>query len=328
MTFVGVGSTASSAPSSARPDRRARRPSDCTSLAGTSDYGSSWYGVSAPVAPGPDGSTGVSQLRFANIRDGWAFGPALYETSGGGWPWHKEDTFGQRVIDVEAAAAGTPIAVFATCAGTGPDYAARLHELLCSTRRGGQQDLDAVACPPDSPRSATSGGLGRHWYVGGARSTAHANRTGAQRAGGGRHLAVGWQGALRARSGAGRRPAVQALSWPTGPQQLLVACGPRRLAAPRSTSVLYTSADGAVWHNWPALVARRGHRRPRWLPRPPARRCSRRPAGSTSPPTTVRLWRQASVSGGLPAGGFSFVGMTNATKASRSRPRPRSARCS
>ena len=60
---------------------------DCTSLAGTSNYGASWYGVSAPVAPGPNGSTGVSQLRFANISDGWAFGPALYETSDGGWPW-------------------------------------------------------------------------------------------------------------------------------------------------------------------------------------------------------------------------------------------------
>ncbi len=39
---------------------------NCTSLAGTSDYGASWYGVSAPLAPGPNGSAGVSQLRFAS----------------------------------------------------------------------------------------------------------------------------------------------------------------------------------------------------------------------------------------------------------------------
>jgi len=48
----------------------------CTSLAGTSDYGGAWYGVSAPYAAGPDSSAGVSQLRFADIRQGWAFGPA------------------------------------------------------------------------------------------------------------------------------------------------------------------------------------------------------------------------------------------------------------
>src|SRR5580698_9490376 len=48
---------------------------DCTSLAGTSDYGQHWYGVSAPVTPGPDGGSGVSQLRFTSLKDGWAFGP-------------------------------------------------------------------------------------------------------------------------------------------------------------------------------------------------------------------------------------------------------------
>ena len=84
-------------------------PGDCTSLAGTSNYGLSWYGVSAPVAPGPDQASGVSQLRFANLHDGWAYGPALYETTGGGWPWGPVGTGGQVVTALEASGSFTVI---------------------------------------------------------------------------------------------------------------------------------------------------------------------------------------------------------------------------
>lgn len=119
----------------------------CTSLAGTSTYGQSWYGVSAPVTSGPDGDAGVSQLRFANLSDGWAFGPALWETSGGGWPWHQEDTYGQRVIDLEAAD-GHAFAVFGTCTGTGPDYAADCTSFALYTSVAGSQTWTPVAVPP------------------------------------------------------------------------------------------------------------------------------------------------------------------------------------
>ena len=97
-------------------------PRYCTSMAGTSNYGASWYGLSAPVATGPQDATGVSQLRFANLKDGWAFGPALYETSGGGWPWTPENTYGQRVIDIEAAGQSA-LAIFGNCGGTDANYA-------------------------------------------------------------------------------------------------------------------------------------------------------------------------------------------------------------
>jgi hypothetical protein len=96
---------------------------DCTSLAGTSDYGTNWYGVSAPVTGAPDGSSGVSQLRFLNARDGWAFGPALWVTRDGGGHWHKEQTYGMRVTDLETAGARA-FAIFASCTGTGPNYGA------------------------------------------------------------------------------------------------------------------------------------------------------------------------------------------------------------
>jgi hypothetical protein len=96
---------------------------DCTSLAGTSDYGATWYGVSAPVTGGPDGSSGVGQLRFLNARDGWAFGPELWVTHNGGGHWFKEQTYGMRVTDLETAD-GRAFAIFASCAGTGANYAA------------------------------------------------------------------------------------------------------------------------------------------------------------------------------------------------------------
>lgn len=95
----------------------------CTSLAGTSDYGSTWYGVSAPRTGEPDGSSGVSQLRFLDMSDGWAFGPQLWVTHNGGETWAQEDTLGMRVTDLETVG-DRAFALFAACTGSGPDYAA------------------------------------------------------------------------------------------------------------------------------------------------------------------------------------------------------------
>lgn len=106
------------------PGHCAINPYDCTSLAGTSDYGTTWYGVSAPVTGAPDGSSGVSQLRFLDARNGWAFGPDLYVTHDGGAHWDHEPTGGMRVTGLETAGARA-FAIFASCTGTGPGYAAR-----------------------------------------------------------------------------------------------------------------------------------------------------------------------------------------------------------
>jgi hypothetical protein len=95
----------------------------CTSLAGTSTYGATWYGVNAPVAGPPDGSAGVSQIRFLNVREGWAFGPALWVTHDGGAHWTQENTSGRRVMDLEAAG-DRAFALLATCTGGGAEYAA------------------------------------------------------------------------------------------------------------------------------------------------------------------------------------------------------------
>jgi hypothetical protein len=94
----------------------------CTSLAGTSNYGATWYGVSAPVTGAPRGATGVSQIRFLN-SDGWAFGPEVWVSHDSGGHWREEKTFGLRVTDLETAG-NRAFALFASCAGEGSAYAA------------------------------------------------------------------------------------------------------------------------------------------------------------------------------------------------------------
>jgi hypothetical protein len=95
----------------------------CTSLAGTSDYGRAWYGVSAPRTGEPYGSSGVSQIRFLDLSDGWAFGPQLWVTHDGGASWKQESTGGMRVTDLETVG-DRAFALFAACTGSGASYGA------------------------------------------------------------------------------------------------------------------------------------------------------------------------------------------------------------
>ncbi len=95
----------------------------CTSIARTDDGGRTWYGVPAPVTGAPDGSHGVSQLRFLNLADGWAFGPELWATHDSGKHWAQVPTHGLRVTALETRGA-TAYAVLARCHGGGAAYAA------------------------------------------------------------------------------------------------------------------------------------------------------------------------------------------------------------
>jgi hypothetical protein len=122
-------------------------PDDCTSLAATSDYGTTWYGVSAPVTGAPDGSSGVSQLRFLNAHDGWAFGPELWVTHDGGASWTREQTHGMRVTALETAG-DRAFAVFASCAGTGADYAAGCSSFALYSSQAESNAWHPVPGPP------------------------------------------------------------------------------------------------------------------------------------------------------------------------------------
>jgi hypothetical protein len=94
----------------------------CTSVARTDDAGKSWYGGPAPITGPPSGASGVSQIRFLNPSDGWAFGPGLYATHDGGKLWAKVPTNGYRVTDLETVGSRA-FAVFASCSGTGTNFA-------------------------------------------------------------------------------------------------------------------------------------------------------------------------------------------------------------
>jgi len=96
----------------------------CTSVARTNDAGKTWTGVPAPLTGGPDGATGVSKIRFLDLVDGWAFGPGLFVTHDGGQIWTPVNTHGLRVTALETVG-NRVFAVFASCTGSGPAYAAR-----------------------------------------------------------------------------------------------------------------------------------------------------------------------------------------------------------
>jgi hypothetical protein len=147
----------------------------CTSLAGTSDYGSTWYGVSAPVTGPPDGSTGVSQIRFLDTNDGWAFGPQLWVTHDGGATWAQEPTKGMRVTDLETVG-DRAFALFATCAGKGAAYAADCTSFALYTSVPASNQWQLVSGPTANlPAAGTSG-------TGGAGGTSGAGGTGGQAA--------------------------------------------------------------------------------------------------------------------------------------------------
>ena len=94
----------------------------CTSVARTDNAGKTWSGVPAPLTGSPDGSTGVSGIRFLNTQDGWAFGPGLYATRDGGRTWTPVATGGLRVTDLETVGSRV-FALFASCTGSGPEFA-------------------------------------------------------------------------------------------------------------------------------------------------------------------------------------------------------------
>ncbi len=95
----------------------------CTSVARTDNAGKSWSGVGAPLTGAADGSSGVSQIRFLNTEDGWAFGPELFFTGNGGRSWSQVSTGGLRVTDLETVGSRV-YALFASCTGGGTSFGA------------------------------------------------------------------------------------------------------------------------------------------------------------------------------------------------------------
>jgi hypothetical protein len=115
----------------------------CTSVARTGDAGHTWTGVPAPATGEPKGASGVGQIRFLNDNEGWAFGPQLFATTDGGQHWVQQGPSGYRVTALETV--GTrAFAIFASCTGTGADFAAQCTKFSLWSSLAGQDGWTRV----------------------------------------------------------------------------------------------------------------------------------------------------------------------------------------
>lgn len=101
----------------------------CLALVRTEDGGTSWAGLAAPPAryvpaneSGSATGTVVSEVRFADPLDGWAFGPGLFATHDGGRTWKAIGLSGA-VVSLETSdrlveAVVSPCAEGTTCTGS------------------------------------------------------------------------------------------------------------------------------------------------------------------------------------------------------------------
>lgn len=281
----------------------------CTSMARTNDAGKTWVGVRAPVTGPPDGASGVSQVRFLDEQDGWAFGPQLYATHDAGLHWTQVPTNGQRVTELETVG-DRAFALFASCTGTGAAFAAKCTSYTLYSSPAGSDGWTSVG--------PTTSGLS-----GGAASLVLAGTTGYLLAPD-RMIYAGpvtgsapWQPvkaipcpvgtALAAGQPAG------ALLAAASPRDLVLVCASSRAPGPQQAKRVYTSADGGItWRNAgtaPGLglatsVAATG---PGTDLLATGRGLDVRPAGSTA-------WRSVTLVGPPPAKGFGYVGMTTDTQ--------------
>jgi photosystem II stability/assembly factor-like uncharacterized protein len=98
-------------------------PGTCSYVIGTANGGKTWHEtgqVRAPIAT-PATTGGVSEVRFATARTGWAFGPDLFRTTDGGRTWSRQPVpgHGKQVLSLATGPLGT-YAVVSPCAwGTG-----------------------------------------------------------------------------------------------------------------------------------------------------------------------------------------------------------------
>jgi hypothetical protein len=282
---------------------------DCTSLAGTSNYGKSWFGVAAPVTPGTTSASGVSQLRFLNTRDGWAFGPGLWATTGGGWPWAPENTYGLRVTDLEAAS-GRAFAIFASCSGPTTSYASGCTSFSLYSSAGGASTWTPVAVPAAFRTMKTAVASSASLVISGGTTGYLLTPSGQVLSGPVSGGAWTLAGKAPCDPGPAQASGIPADAQLTAGQSLMLACDTQAGSGDQTT--IYTSPTGATWTR-AAVVATSGA----------ATSLAANSTGQAVLATTSGLyysadngttWRQASVTGS-PAGGFSYVGLTNSTQA-------------
>jgi photosystem II stability/assembly factor-like uncharacterized protein len=277
----------------------------CTSVARTLDAGKTWTGVPAPVTGPADGATGVSQIRFLNGPDGWAFGPQLYATHDAGHTWAQVGTDGLRVTALETVG-GRAFALFASCTGSGPAFAADCVSYTLYSSPAAADDWAPVG-------PATSG------LAGGAASMALTATRGYLLAPD-RMLYAGpvngsapWRPVARVPCPVGQPLAdgqpTGALLAAANTANLVLACASSSVPGTQQAKRVFTSANGGMtWQNAGAapslgLATSVAATSDGTYVLATGRGIDVRPAGSGA-------WRAATLTGPAPTGGFGYVGMT------------------
>ncbi|MGN6792591.1 MAG: hypothetical protein ACTHJW_09405 [Streptosporangiaceae bacterium] len=278
-------------------------PGPCTAMAGTKDYGTTWTEIGAPPAGRPDGATGVSQVRFLNRRNGWAYGPALYATHDGGESWHAINTKGRRVIDLSTVGHRAFAVLASGCTGTGEQFgsgctAFRLFSTPASADRW-QSVPDVAGAGLAVPGGLQLTGRGGYLFAGGRLYAGPVTAGSWHRV----RATPSTPGCLNGRSPYGVR-----LIAPTfDARALYLTCGSTRAAA--NLSFYVSTSNGQTWRSLPRIP----------VPADAATSLAVSPAGPLILASRTglfyskdgRVWRQAK--GPVPAGGFSFAGMTTST---------------
>ena len=283
----------------------------CTSVARTDDGGRHWYGVPAPHIGPPDGSTGVSQIRFLEGVNGWAFGPALWATHNSGRNWTAVPLGGRRVLSLETVG-GEAFAVLARCTGTGAQFAAGCTRFwLYSaparsdnwTQVPGTGSISVPAGPASSATIVLAGTQG-YWFAPDGRLLSGLVTQGAS------WSPVGTS-ALPCAPGAPQpdgRPSEGQLA-ASGPRDLALACpGGAQPGGVRQEIISVSSDGGQSWHQQGVLNV------------DGAATSLAADGGVMALATTHCI--DVSADGGLtwrtaqrrPAGGFSYVGLTSSSQ--------------
>lgn len=223
----------------------------CTSLARTNDGGRTWFGLHAPRTGPPDGSTGVSQIRFLEGVNGWAFGPALWATHDSGQNWTAVPLGGRRVLSLETVGREA-FAVLARCTGTGAGFAVGCTRFwLYSTPANSDHwaqvpGTGSVSVPAGSPGSATIvlTGTQGYWYTPDGRLLSGPVTDGAT-------WSAAGSSALPCPPGAPQpdgRPSEGQLA-ASGPGDLALACpGSAQPGGVRQEIISVSSDGGQSWH--------------------------------------------------------------------------------
>lgn len=291
----------------------------CTSVAWTANDGATWHGEPAPVTGAPSGPTGVDGIRFLDGVNGWAFGPELWVTHDSGNTWREIGTNGLRVTDLETAG-DRAYALFARCSGApAQGFAADCasYTLMTSLATSdtwapvGAATSDLAGGQASSAMLALTGTAG---YLAAPDGTLYSGSLG------GTWAKAGTMPCQPGSAAANGLPATGVIA-PSSGENLATVC----YGGPSATSpaAIYTSGDGgATWTKEPSGdwsgIRVDGTSVTSLAAAVNGTLVLATTSGIYVLPAGSSRWQVATAAGaaspGMPAGGFSYVGMTTSTQ--------------